>query len=141
MSSNKARMIKRVLVGLVVLMVIGVVVTVFWGGPPNRNELKARRVTDAVLNLPVGSSRARVTAFLDSEGIGYSYVGDEDDINITSAVADNGYSWEDLSGYIVAIIRNTSSRLLVSGDVQYFFFFDKSGNLLKATAKEVFTGP
>ena len=132
---------KRVSIGVFVIIVFGILGSAFVGQIPSRNYFKARRISEAVLSLPVGSSRARVTAFLDSEELEYSYVGDEDDIDFTSAVRDNGYSWEDLSGYIVSIIRNTSRGLLVSGDVQYFFFFDKSGNLLKATAKEVFTGP
>ena len=132
---------KRVSIGVIVILIFGIVGTAFVGQIPSRNYFKARRISEAVLNLPVGSSRARVAAFLDSEGLEYSYVGDEDDINITSAVADNGYSSENLSGHIVAIIRNTSSSLLVSGNVQYFFFFDKQGKLLKATAEDVFTGP
>ena len=141
MNNGKAGIIRRIFLGLSVLLVLGVVVVALWDGLPNRNELKARRVSEAVLSLPVGSSRARVISFLDSEGLEYSYVGSKADIVFTSAVRDNGYSSEDLSGYIVAIIRNTSSSLLVSGNVQYFFFFNKQGELLKATAEDVFTGP
>jgi hypothetical protein len=43
--------------------------------------------------------------------------------------------------YIVAIIRDTSGGVLVSGNMQYFFFFGKDGKLLKATADRAMTGP
>lgn len=104
------------------------------------NNLKARRVTPAVLKIPVGSTKEQVTAFLKAESLEHSYIGNAEEIDFDSEVANNGYSSANLSGYIVSIVRNTSSGFLVSGDLQYFFFFDKKGKLIKTTAKKVFTG-
>ncbi len=132
---------KRVFLGLIVLFVVGAVGAACVGQIPSRNYLKAKRVSRAALSLPVGSSKAQVAAFLKNEGLEHSYVGDKEGIDFTSAVSDNGYTSANLSGYMVAIIRNTSGGFMFSGDVQYFFFFDKKGKLLKATAEEIMTGP
>ena len=132
---------KRIFICLIVLLIVGIIGAGFVGQFPSRNYFKAKRVSRAVLGLPLGSSKAQVSAFLKSEGLEHSFVDDKEGIDFTSAVSDNNYTSADLSGYAVAIIRNTSGGFIISGDVQYFFFFDKKGKLLKATAEEIFTGP
>ncbi len=134
------KIFKRISLGFVVLLILGSVVSAIGGQIPSRSTLKAKRVTRAVAKLPLGSSKSQVAAYLKSEALEYSYVGDKEGMDFTSAVSRNGYSSANLSGYTVAIIRNTSGGFLTSGDVQYFFFFDKKGGLVKATAQEVFTG-
>ena len=135
------KIFKRVLVGFVIFFILGCVGISLWTYLPNPNYYKATTFTQKVLRLPVGSSKAHVAALLKNEGLSYSYVGDKEGIDFTSAVMNQGYTSANLSGYMVAIIRDTSRGVLITGDVQYFFFFDKKGKLLKATADEVFTGP
>lgn len=106
----------------------------------SHNYFRAQQFTNIVSSLPIGSSKDRIEALLQKEGLEHSYVSDRRAIDITSAVAKNGYRSSDLSGYIVAIIRDTSGGVLVSGNVQYFFFLGKDGKLLKETANLVITG-
>ena len=132
---------KRIFMGLAVLFIVGIIGAAFVGQLPGRNYLEARRVSRAVLALPLGLSKSQVEVFLQGEELGYSYIGNEKDIDFSSAVSDNGYSSANLSGYMVAIIRNTSGGLMVSSAVQYYFFFDHKGELVKATAEKIMTGP
>jgi predicted PurR-regulated permease PerM len=128
----------RITIGLMMFLIVGV--TSLWAiASPNYS--KAQRFTNVVSSLPISTSKDRIERLLQKEGLEYSYVSDRSAIDITSAVAKNGYRSSDLSGYIVAIIRNTSGGVLVSGNMQYFFFFGKDGKLLKATADQVMTGP
>jgi hypothetical protein len=126
------------IVGLTMFLMVGS--TSMWA-IASPNHFKAQRFTNTVSSLPIGTSKDRVEALLQQEGLEHSYVSDRSSIDLTSAVRDNGYRSSDLSGYIVAIIRDTSSGVLVSGNMQYFFFFGKDGKLLKATADRVMTGP
>lgn len=132
--------LSRLLILLGSILAMLIITIAFVGQFSLANYFKAQRITPAVLKIPVGSTKEQVAAFLKAEGLGYDYIGDAKGIDSTSAVADNGYSSANLSGYMVSIIRNTSSGFLVYGNRQYFFFFDKEGKLIKATAKEVFTG-
>ena len=141
MKNIKMKNFKWLAAGLIMFFVVGVVGAAFMGKIPSRNSIKAKRVSHTVLRFPVGSSKAQIAAFLKQEGLEHSYVGDKEGIDFTSAVSDNGYSSANLSGYMVAIIRDTSGGFMFSGDVQYFFFFDKKGKLIKATAEEILTGP
>jgi hypothetical protein len=127
----------RITIGLMMFLVVGVT---SWWAIASPNYSKAQRFTNIVSSLPISTSKDRIEALLQKEGLEYSYVSDRSAIDITSAVAKNGYRSSDLSGYIVAIIRNTSGGVLVSGNMQYFFFFGKDGKLLKATADRVMTG-
>jgi hypothetical protein len=131
------RFIQIIILEPIVFLTIGAVSMWALASP---NYSKAQKFTDAVSILPIGASKDRVEALLQLEGVEHSYVSDRSAIDITSAVAKNGYRSSDLSGYIVAIIRNTSSGIFVSGSMQYFFFFGKDGKLLKATADRVLTG-
>jgi hypothetical protein len=125
------------IIGLTIFLMVGA--TSMWA-IASPNYFKAQKFTTVVSSLPIGASKDRVEALLQREGVEHSYVSDRSAIDITSAVAKNGYRSSDLSGYIVAIIRNTSGGILVSGSMQYFFFFGKDGKLLKATADRVLTG-
>jgi hypothetical protein len=131
---------KHIVAGVILLLVVACVGAVLLGKMPNRNFLQAKRVTSAVLLLPLGSSKSQVTALLKSEDLEHSYTGDQEGIDFSSDVSANGYTSADLDGYIVAIIRDTSIGFLTSGNVQYFFFFDKKGKLLKTTVAELATG-
>jgi hypothetical protein len=125
------------IIGLMMFLVIGA--TSMWA-IASPNYFKAQRFTNVVSSLPIGTSKDRIEALLQKEGLEHSYVSDRSAIDITSAVAKNGYRSSELSGYIIAIIRDTSGGVLVSGSMQYFFFFGKDGKLLKATADRVLTG-
>jgi hypothetical protein len=127
----------RTIVGLTIFLTAG---TASLWAIASPNYFKAQRFTHVISSLPIGSSKDRVEALLRQEGLEHSYVSDRSSIDFTSAVSDNGYRSRDLSGYIVAIVRHTSGGILVSGDRQYFFFFDLEDKLLKAIAKEVLTG-
>lgn len=128
----------RIAIGLFALIVVG---DILWSQIPSRAALKARRVNQAVSTLSIGSDKNQVIKLLRSEKMGFSVVNGKESLNFSSEVSKNGFSSHQLSGYIIAIIRDTSRSFLVSGDTQYFFFFDSKGKLLKATHKEVFTGP
>jgi hypothetical protein len=77
--------------------------------------------------LPVGSSRAAVESYLDSESIPHSYL---DDSKFPSE-----------RRVELALIRGTSQSLFVRGDIQIRFRFDQSGRLLDYSVQELFTGP
>jgi len=111
-----------------------------WWSSPTPGSLKAKRVTRAALSLPVGSTKQQVAALLHRESLEASYVNDKEGIDFTSDVRNNGYSSANLSGYYVAIIRNSSRVIIGEADTCYFFFFDKKGRLLKATSQEEFIG-
>jgi hypothetical protein len=78
-------------------------------------------------SLPVGSSRAAVESYLDSQSIAHSYL---DDPKFPSE-----------RRVEFALIRGTSQSLLVRGDIQIRFRFDQSGRLLDYSVQELFTGP
>jgi hypothetical protein len=78
-------------------------------------------------SLPVGSSRALVESYLDSQSIPHSYL---DDFKFPS------------EGRVeIALIRGTSQSLFVRGDIQIRFRFDPSGRLLDYSLQEFSTGP
>jgi len=106
------------------------------GRIPYRNYLKAKRVSHAALQLPLGSSKAEVTKFLEREGVVYNYIGKKEEIDHTSDVLERGYNSSNIGSYVVADIPYTSGGLCLWGDVQYLFFFDKRGQLLKTIASE-----
>jgi hypothetical protein len=78
-------------------------------------------------SLPVGSSRAAVESYLDSQSIPHSYL---DDSKFPSE-----------RRVEIALIRGTSQSLFVRGDIQIRFRFDPSGRLLDYSLQELFTGP
>ena len=78
-------------------------------------------------SLPVGSSRAAVESYLDSQSMAHSYL---DDPKFPSE-----------RGVELALIRGTSQSLFVRGDIQIRFRFDQSGRLLDYSVQELFTGP
>lgn len=130
------RIFKSILVALLTLLFIS---AFFTGQIPTFNYLKAARISHAVINFPLGSSKAQVATFLKNEDLEYGYV-DGKDLDFSSDMDDNGYTSADLSGYTHAIIRNVSFGFPISCDVEYCFFFDKKGKLIKATAEKTLTG-
>lgn len=80
-------------------------------------------------NLPIGSSRADVIAFLDKKEITHSHVG---------ALPES----PDASNTEMAMIRGESTSGSARRDVQIIFKFDTSDSKLQSyTVKEIFTGP
>ena len=108
---------------------------VVWWAVPTREGLKARRVTRAVLSLPIGSTKNEVAALLHQENMNASYISDKQGLDDESNVTDNGYTSKDLSGYYGASIFHTSKAIIGDCGTYYCFFFDKKGGLLKVTVQ------
>jgi len=103
--------------------------------------LKAKMVASGMTKLPKGSSRAKVAAFLSSQGLESSFINGKESLDYSSVVGHNGYTSANIGGYSAAIVRGTSGNVLISGDTTFLFFFDKNDRLLKSVTQEVFTGP
>lgn len=123
--------------GLVCLLLISVF---FFTGIPGPNYWRAKRFSAAVAQkLPLGASKSQVLIFLQQEKIEYSY--DDSDLDFESVVRDAHLKAPQLSGIALSIIRETSWGFLYTADVQFVFFFDKKGKLIKVSQDESGTGP
>lgn len=71
--------------------------------------------------IPIGSKLSDVEKLLDSYHAEYSYDPKEQNI--------------------MALFRNTSRGIIVSGDTQVILNFNSEGKLTSYTVKEIFTGP
>ena len=78
-------------------------------------------------SLPIGSGRAAVEVYLDSQSIPHSYLDDPRKPSERRVE--------------LALIRGTSQSLFARGDIQIQFHFDESGRLLGYSLQELFTGP
>ncbi len=108
-----------VILGSVVLVVGGLSV-IF--SHPKSDQLNAKKQIEAEIseNLPYGSKSSTVLDYLDQKHIEHTYLPTQQTI--------------------VAIRRRTSTGFLVTGDVQIFFVFDKSGGLVSFRLQDVYTG-
>jgi hypothetical protein len=78
-------------------------------------------------HLPIGSSRAEVATYLDSNNIPHSYVSDD--------------KYAGPGNYELALIRDTASSGIVMVSIQIRFNFDSKLRLLSYSVQEVYTGP
>lgn len=108
---------KLFLAGLVTLMVAGCLQSE-QGAAMTTKEIE----TMVQREIPLGSNKSQVIAFLDGRKIEHS-----------------GYLETEKAVY--AIIRNTSQGAIVKGAIKIEFYFDEQANLKNYTIKEVFTGP
>jgi hypothetical protein len=77
--------------------------------------------------IPPGTKRSEVAAYLDAKAIPHSHDG--------ASEADEYQETE------VALIRNSSNSFLIRGDIQIRFRFDESDKLTDYSVQEIFTGP
>jgi len=90
--------------------------------------------TSAGHDLPIGSDRSTVIAFLDSHRIGHSpYMDANGNPHLAAAYGSNGR--------IDALIRDVKRGLLYRSSVSLVFLFDKEGKLVSYQIREVVTGP
>ncbi len=78
-------------------------------------------------HLPIGSSRAEVTAYLDDQRISHSYVSESAEL--------------EHSNYELATIRVAAYRWPVRTEIQIYFNFDDKQKLVSYSVQEVSTGP
>lgn len=93
-------------------------------GPATNIQSAEKRILD---DLPIGTPRTRVEAYLTERGIDHSYVR-------TSTVNPK-------SGQEVALIRGVSKTWLVRTDIQVLFNFDSQDKLTHCSFKQIYTGP
>jgi hypothetical protein len=118
------------------LIIVAAVVAISVGGivALKGNHMKERADVASVErdiqeHLPIGSSRAEVSAFLDQRKITHSHVGHEP-------------AAPESSNTEMAMIRGVSQKGVVRGDIQILLKFDAADSkLVSYTVKEIFTGP
>ncbi len=80
-------------------------------------------------HVPIGSSRATVSAFLDQRKIGHSHVGEEPE------APENSHTE-------MALIRGVLENRGIRRDIQILFKFDNTDTkLVSYSVREIFTGP
>jgi len=79
-------------------------------------------------DLPKGTPRSQVEAYLDAKGIQHSYV-------------DQSKEAPEYTRTEMAMIRGASRSWLVRGDIQILFKFDENGNLTSRSVRQINTGP
>jgi hypothetical protein len=85
--------------------------------------------TDLDQQVPVGSPRKEVAAYLDARKIAHEYYGADIYKNTKY------YNCE------VALLPNTASSWLVTTDIQIVFRFDSASRVLSYGVQEVYKGP
>lgn len=90
----------------------------------NSKQVKAKNKLEAEINrsLPSGSSPDDVLAYLDQKSLEHS-------------------PYIPAQRMVSAIQRETSNSLLITGDVQVVFYFDKSDKLARVNFRDTYTGP
>lgn len=86
--------------------------------------MKAKKEPEAEINsrLPVGSKSNDVPAYLDQKHIEHS-------------------PYQSMQRTIFAIQRKTSDDLLIAGDIQIIFSFDRLAKVAYVGFKNIYTGP
>ena len=84
--------------------------------------------TDLRANLPPGSPRAEVEAYLDKRAIQHSYV-------------EKSTSMPKYSRTEFAMIGGSAKTQLIRGDIQILFNFDEHDRLTEFSVKEIYKGP
>jgi len=98
--------------GLLCLLLLGVLIRVTI---PGSNYWRAKRFSTAISRqLPLGSSKSQVLAFLKKERIEHSFI--DSDFEFESAVRDAGLQPSQLGSMALSMIRQTSWGFLYAGD-------------------------
>jgi len=123
---------KFLLAAVLTLMIVSVIA----GVVIRRHQKRAvPRVTAAQVeadihqHVPVGSSRADVSAYLDTRKVGHTYYGSDD--------------YKDTRYYNceVGLMRDTSSSGLIRTDIEIVFRFGSDMRLVSYNVQEINTGP
>lgn len=89
-------------------------------------------------DIPAGSTRAEVEAWLKGKGIESSYMEGPDVYSVPNeAVPDIGV----YKGVTAAIIRDTDRSLFVTGSIQIYFLYGPDDRLAKRIVRWIGTGP
>jgi hypothetical protein len=121
---------RRALIILAVVVAAVVVMALAFKGRQMKSKTDVASVQkDIREHLPIGSSRAEVSAFLDQRKISHSHVSQ------VPEVPENNHTE-------MAMIRGVSENRGIRGDIQIVFKFDDNdAKLVGYSVREIFTGP
>lgn len=120
----------RKIIIVVVVSLLAVLMAIALRGRRVRTKINVVTLEkDIREHLPIGSTRAEVSAYLDQRKIEHSHVGE------VASVPENKHKE-------MAIIRDVSEKGLVRSDIQILFKFDDADSkLVSYSVREIFTGP
>lgn len=126
----KARMSKTWAILLIAVLALG------YGCNTMNNKITVSTVkSDIQAHLPIGSSTADVTAYLDQRKIPHSWLQKGEVLPDGKIVTPNSHTEQ-------ALIRGVQTNGMVRTDIQIDFKFDDSDSkLVSYTVREVYTGP
>lgn len=91
-------------------------------------------------DIPTGSTRADVEAWLKGKGIESSYT-EGPDAHYSSIINEEVPDTSAYKGVTAAIIRDTDQSFLVTGSIQIYFLYGPDGRLAKRIVRWIGTGP
>lgn len=91
-------------------------------------------------DIPAGSTRAEVEAWLKSKGIESSYT-EGPDARYSSIINEEVPDTSAYKGVTAAIIRDTDRSLFVTGSIQIYFLYGPDDRLAKRIVRWIGTGP
>jgi hypothetical protein len=124
--------------GLILGLVL--VVTVAAGGlwylffvAPGRGMTVSKVEAMIAADLPPGTTRKQVEAWLDAQGIDHSYSagGVDDWEGYQSVMSMAGVNQQNLGGTVRATVRKANVDLILPGEINVYFFFDKQDRLVR----------
>jgi hypothetical protein len=110
------------------LLVVALVLVGIWVWSTWPKETVAGVEKQLQENVPVGTPRAKVEDWLKNQRIEYSY---SQEFRNNIMFEKNGIVTGTYSGYIVAAIRNTDRGIAVSGNIQFYVFFDEKDHVAR----------
>lgn len=128
------KLIAGALIGVVVIVALTFVVPgMYFLRIPTKHDVKIETIRHMIREeLPLGSSRARVSEWLIKKKIDHGFVdGKTYDLNDDSGAVRSGIPVDKLSGIMTAKIPNSSRGILAEWNLIMIFFFNKQDKLLK----------